>query len=217
LSTRIYNIEDDSLITLGLDQLLQKDHPDIVLSGYAKDLNVALPILKEDAPDVILLDLYVGNSDPLQNVRMLKEQVPSIPVVIISTETELVWKWRMVLEGVSGYYEKIFEYSALFTDLSRIATGEQVLPVQLDQFIRYFHLPKGVRTFSHSDLDLIEMRIAGRKMKEIAGKLGKSVHGVEKQCMKICLILNCGSMDDVTRYFSGLDRDLLKFGGDFPH
>ncbi len=214
---RIFIIEDNVLTSLGLKHLLQSKYPDYSLAGYAKDLNSAAVAINNKAPDVILLDLYLGRLDPILNFKSIKEQFSRIPVVILSSETTLPWKWRMMLEGASGYFEKGYNYEELISALNRVVAGEQVIPDELDAFIRYFHLPDGIQSFSAADLDLVRMRKEGKRMKEIAVHLGKSVHGVEKQCMKICQMLNLGNMDSVIKCFYGLDMGLLTFGGDFPH
>jgi two-component system chemotaxis response regulator CheB len=83
---RVLVVDDSAFVRQALKEILQSD-PEIEVSGLASDPYVAVERIKEQLPDVIVLDVEMPRMDGLTFLDRVMRQHP-IPVVICSTLTE---------------------------------------------------------------------------------------------------------------------------------
>jgi two-component system, chemotaxis family, protein-glutamate methylesterase/glutaminase len=82
---KVLIVDDSASVRQVLKGILESD-PQIEVSGVASDPYVAVERIKEDAPDVITLDIEMPRMDGLTFLEKIMSQHP-IPVVICSTLT----------------------------------------------------------------------------------------------------------------------------------
>ncbi|WP_374564731.1 chemotaxis response regulator protein-glutamate methylesterase [Ideonella sp.] len=82
---KVFVVDDSAVVRQTLQHLLQGD-PEIVLQGSAPNPLIAAPMLRKQAPDVLLLDIEMPGMDGLTFLRQLMSETP-IPTVICSTLT----------------------------------------------------------------------------------------------------------------------------------
>jgi two-component system chemotaxis response regulator CheB len=85
---KVLIVDDSASVRQALKGILESD-PQIEVSGVASDPYVAVERIKEDAPDVITLDIEMPRMDGLTFLEKIMSQHP-IPVVICSTLTGAV-------------------------------------------------------------------------------------------------------------------------------
>lgn len=79
-------------------------------------------------PDVILLDIMMPNMDGLTVLKKLKEnsQFASIPVVLLTTRTDLIEAQKLSPLNVQGAIAKPFDPIKLADQISKILNWEEV-------------------------------------------------------------------------------------------
>jgi len=82
---RVLVVDDSAFVRQALQEILESD-PQIAISGVAGDPYVAVERIKEQLPDVIVLDVEMPRMDGLTFLDRIMSQHP-IPVVICSTLT----------------------------------------------------------------------------------------------------------------------------------
>lgn len=76
-------VADDSVfMRMLIKDILQEDR-DIIVSAQAKDSKEALEMCKQYKPDVVLMDMNMGEYDGIYGVRKIMEECPT-PIVILS-------------------------------------------------------------------------------------------------------------------------------------
>src|ERR1035438_9429650 len=103
---RIFIIDDHPLISDGVHDFIHPFRDGIKLVGEALNVTEAIPRITEKDPDIILLDLYIPGSEPVENIRILKIKFPGKKIVIYTGGTSSVYSGIMADEGASGYLTK---------------------------------------------------------------------------------------------------------------
>lgn len=85
----------------------------------------ALMLADEAPPDVILLDVMMGEMDGWEVLKLLKldDRTRDIPVIILSARTETRDKIRGLQEGAADYVTKPFSVKELIERVGRVLDG----------------------------------------------------------------------------------------------
>lgn len=183
--TRLYIIDDHFLIIEGLYTSFDLESDDFEVMGGSLTIEDALKKIAPEKVDIIILDLFIKQSDPVTNLLQVKKAFPTIPVVILSQETCLKWQVEMYRHGVKAYIGKDEDKSKLRQKLLMVSTGEIIIPDNVARIILTSNESKhGSQLFSDY-WDIISHLSNGMNVKEIAKKLDQSESGIEKKLQTI--------------------------------
>jgi DNA-binding NarL/FixJ family response regulator len=124
----LFAIDDHFLIIEGLYKAFNPETDDVGLVGSAFDVDEAMKKIPGTSTDIIVLDLFIGDSDPVANFRQLRNAFPSIPIVILTMEDSLRWQIKMFKLGVMGYLSKAEKKEILKSVFVQVANGNLVIP-----------------------------------------------------------------------------------------
>src|SRR3954452_8890872 len=103
---KILLVDDHALFREGLAELLKGLDPE-VLALQAGDTNAALEQIKaHGGPDLILLDLHMPGPSGLDLLSTLKKELPSVPVVVLSSDETRASVLSALDKGAVGYIPK---------------------------------------------------------------------------------------------------------------
>jgi DNA-binding NarL/FixJ family response regulator len=124
---RLFIIEDHKeLVVTSFKYEFRPKRDNIIVAGAAENMSEAIKKMNSECFDLIILDLYLPNHLPVENIRTLKNLFPDKPVIIYSTETASSWKKKMIQEGAAGYVTKNSMRRELKTTIERAANHEAV-------------------------------------------------------------------------------------------
>jgi len=104
---RLFIIEDHITLTVAaFKRLFFPTRDGIEVTGYAKTVEDAIKSADSCGVDVFILDLWLENRLPIDNIRNLKLHFPEKPVIIYTLENSIFWKKRMLDEDAKGYVVK---------------------------------------------------------------------------------------------------------------
>jgi DNA-binding NarL/FixJ family response regulator len=126
--TRLYIIDDHYLIIEGLCSTFDLESDDFEVVGGSLSVDEALKKIDPERVDILILDLFIRNSDPISNLTRLITAFPGQPVVIISYETCMLWQVEMFRPGIKAYVNKEDPKSEMTRKLNIVASGEVVIP-----------------------------------------------------------------------------------------
>lgn len=134
--------------------------------------------------DIIILDLFIGQSDPIVNLELIQKNFPTIPVVILSQESSLFWQVIMFRHGIKAYLHKEGDKPLMIQRLLQVFQGETIMSNEVAEI-----LVKGSRTksfeLSLEYKDILSYLTQGFMPKEIAKKLNQSESSIEKKLKHI--------------------------------
>jgi len=109
---RILIADDSDIVRRGVIGLLS-DESDWTVCGEAKDGPEAIQKARELLPDVILLDISMPGISGLDVARRLRQELPTVKLLVISQHDPFVMLPRVIEAGCDACLDK----SRLATDL----------------------------------------------------------------------------------------------------
>jgi len=119
---RLLVVEDQPVIRSGLETLLADTGVTIV--GTADRAAEAMEQVSLAQPDLILLDIRLGESDGLSVLARIKADHPKLPVLIYTGYDNPAFAARAVALGAAGYVLKGTGRDELIAAIRRAAAGE---------------------------------------------------------------------------------------------
>lgn len=123
---RVVLVDDHALFRYGLTELLERRGGMRVI-GATGQPELVLPLLREQQPDLLVLDLRLAHTDGLSLLRTLRAEgceVPTLICTMSAAEDDLAAALRA---GVRGYLLKDMEPDEVMESIARAARGELVV------------------------------------------------------------------------------------------
>ena len=122
LPERLLIVDDHALVRDGLRSVLQVSFPQCEFYEAA-DFEEALNQLGElDEVDLVLLDLNIPDTSRLSGLQQLRDDFPSIPVVMVSGSYDRVTVRDALAAGAAGFVPKSLKREAIVDALHLLAT-----------------------------------------------------------------------------------------------
>jgi DNA-binding NarL/FixJ family response regulator len=102
---RLLIADDHPIVRAGLRRIAEEDRG-ISVTAEASNGDEALAALRKVAVDVVLLDISMPGLPFTDTVHRLREQHPSVRILVLSTHPEDQWAVRALRAGAAGYLTK---------------------------------------------------------------------------------------------------------------
>jgi DNA-binding NarL/FixJ family response regulator len=126
--------DDQEVIRRGLACLLADQDMRVVAEAATSE--EAIEAVKKHKPDVLLLDVLMPDMDGLDALEVIRKEVPSTKVIVISAHDNLSYVARTVALGGQDFLLKDTAPDVLAATIHRVVRGEAAPPdidVQPDQ------------------------------------------------------------------------------------
>lgn len=97
--------DDHKAVRQGIRRLLEQS-PEIKVVGEASNGQEAIRIVKEQAPDVLILDILMPVMDGITVIEMLQDMDVDTVVLVLSAIDDPVFKEESLLRGACSYLSK---------------------------------------------------------------------------------------------------------------
>jgi DNA-binding NarL/FixJ family response regulator len=115
--------DDHKIIRVGLRGLLEREK-DIAVVGEAENAEDIEKLLADQAADVILMDIDLGEVDGIMATKRVKELFPSLQVLGLTMHEEPDYIIKMLEAGASGYLLKNAGREELLAAIHTVAKGD---------------------------------------------------------------------------------------------
>lgn len=134
---RIFLVEDESIIRETLRDTVPWEQYGYIFSGEAGDGEMALPLIRQTKPDVLITDIRMPFMDGLALSELVNQEFPDMKIVIISGHDDFEYARQAIHIGVDRYLLKPITKKALLEvleDLKEKIEGERAARGYLAQF-----------------------------------------------------------------------------------
>jgi len=122
---KVLLVDDHPLFLEGLQNLLAARGIEVV--GTAGDGLEALEKARALRPDLILMDVQMPRCDGLAATRLIKAEMPTVKIVMLTVSEEDEDLFEAIKSGASGYLLKSLDADEFFQLLSGLEQGEAPL------------------------------------------------------------------------------------------
>jgi DNA-binding NarL/FixJ family response regulator len=183
---RVLIVDDHPVVRHGIKLMINAE-PDLTIVGEAQSEQEARRLVRELQPDVVLLDLSLGQGDGFNIVRDVHAHYPDIRILVLSMHDETIYAERLLGQGASGYIMKQAAAEQLITALRTVLRGERFLSDGVKRTLgdRRGDDPDPGSRLSARELQVISLIGQGYGTREIADRLSLSVKTVETHRLAI--------------------------------
>ena len=126
MAIRILLADDQVLARMGIRVLLE-DARDIEIVGEAASGREALVLARELTPDVILMDVKMGDGDGIEATRTIRLACPTTQVLMLSVYGDPALLQRAAAAGAAGYVLKDVRPSELVVAIKAVHSGKSMI------------------------------------------------------------------------------------------
>jgi DNA-binding NarL/FixJ family response regulator len=126
---RVLLVDDHDLFRSGLVNLLSEHGLHVV--GEAENGEVALRLVRELAPDVVIMDLNMPGPSGVEVIRQMATIAPLTRVVVLTISADDSDVINAVMSGACGYLLKDSSVDQLIAGIRSAAAGESLISPQI--------------------------------------------------------------------------------------
>jgi len=204
-AARILLADDHTLVRAGIRALLN-ELDDVEVIAEAKDGVEALAIVREQALDLVLMDISMPNVGGLEATRQIHRDHTSVRVVILSVHSSEEHVFQALQAGATGYMVKSSAVQELDLAIRAVMRGELYLSPQVSR-----HAVQGYGQRAHREAGglngltprqrmVLRMIAEGQGNKKIAHLLSLSVKTVEAHRAQLMQRLDIHDVSGLTRF-----------------
>jgi len=188
---RVLLVDDHVILRQGIYVMLNKEG-DFEIVGQAENERAAVLLTAELKPDIVLLDIFMGEANGLDIAKQLLRRCPETRIVLFAGTNDENLLLDALRIGVHGYLQKTLSIDDLRKALRAVQCGERVLgeTKAVTQMVIEFHrmakeqnrLSRGL---SMTEIDLMRLVANGSTNKEIGKQLFWSEVQVKRKMQDI--------------------------------
>jgi DNA-binding NarL/FixJ family response regulator len=170
-SIRLLLVDDHAVVREGLRGFLHLQQG-IEVVGEAGDADEAVTLASRLAPDVVLLDLVMPGGDGVAAIRRLRDSVPGIRVLVLTSFADDAQIFAATAAGADGYLLKDIDPEELAGSIRAVYAGRPALhPTVAGRLMRRDERPEEPQ-LTGREREVLGLIVAGLANKQIAQRLG---------------------------------------------
>jgi DNA-binding NarL/FixJ family response regulator len=124
--SRILIVDDHPLFRQGLREMILRE-PGWGVCGEAANATEAIRLVEETAPDLVIVDISLDQTDGIELIQSLSRKNPELPMLVVSMHDESLYSERSINAGAMGYVMKLEPPNVVRTAIHRVLEGEMYL------------------------------------------------------------------------------------------
>ncbi|HPR31679.1 MAG TPA: response regulator transcription factor [Prolixibacteraceae bacterium] len=203
---KIMIVDDHKIVRDGIRALLLGER-NIRWIGEAADADSLFVLLKDKAPDVLILDIQLPGRSGVEILGELQEKYPGIRVLILSSNSDEAIILDAVKAGARGFLPKDTSADELLTAIMSVYKHEGYFGSKISKIIYNSYIgqvtrkeDKDIGPLSDREVEILTLLADGFTNREIADKLFLSPRTVDTHKANIMAKLQLNSTANLVKY-----------------
>jgi DNA-binding NarL/FixJ family response regulator len=194
--------DDHPMVVNGIRNMLYY-HKHIEVANVYANGQALLDGLKNEQPDVLLLDIQLPDHNGNELARIISKAYPSVRILAITSMDSIYQLKDMMRSGCSGYLLKTAPKEMLLEAIEKVHAGEEyiepALKEQLLNSVLKIRQPKTGMTITRREKEILGLIASGLTSHQIAEQLNLSQRTVENHRFSLMQKLNVKNSMGLTR------------------
>ena len=168
---------------------------------------IALKLVKELSPDVVIMDIGMRELNGIDATRQLVKMSPKVKVLALSMYSDKRFIRGMLKAGASGYMLKDSAFKELI-DAIRVIVGDKiyispsVASIVMDDYLEHSsERERSARTLlTVRELEVLQLLAEGKSTKQIALSLSISIKTIESHRNRVMQKTGVNNIAGLTKY-----------------
>lgn len=206
MDIKVLIVDDHKIMREGLSKLL-RNKANIEVVGEAQNGREALAMVRNDKPDVVLMDVVLPEFNGVEATKLIKAEAPQVQVIALSSHGGREFVTGMLGAGASGYLLKDCAFDELVDAIQAVHQrhtylSREVADILVKEFMDNYQFARKEKAdeLTSREKEILQQISEGRSTKQIADSLYVSIKTIESHRQKIMQKLNLFSVPDLTKY-----------------
>lgn len=200
---RVVIADDHAIVCEGLKQIIGSD-PAYIVIAEVNTAAQAMQMIRAGGVDILLLDISLPDRNGIELLKQLKQETPSLKVLVCSLHHEDAYALRALRAGAAGYLSKQCAPATLLRALHQVAIGRKYISAELAQELAD-HVGSRIDVEPHQRLSDREYQTllkiaAGMTVTEIAAQLTLSVKTISMYRTRLLQKMRMRNNAELTHY-----------------
>jgi len=201
--TRVMIADDHAVVRDGLRHILERAG-NFEVVGEASDGTQVPRLVRDCAPQVLLLDLSMPGRSGLELIRLLHDERPALRILVLTMHAEQQYIVRAFQAGAAGYLTKESAATELVSAIDQVAAGgtyvSQAIAGKLATSLQDHHDEAPHLRLSDRELEVYRRLVLGEPLTAIAAALCVSAKTVSTYKMRLMEKMQMSTEAALLRY-----------------
>jgi len=172
MAIKVFIIDDHPMVVAGLNSLLGS-LGNIEVCGSVSNAFDAIPFLKKNKAEVILLDINLPDISGIDLCKKINKEFPEIKIIGMSTFSERSYISRMIENGASGYLIKSAPGEEIAQAIDTVLNGKMYLSVLMEHIAKPLSITPSdnLPALTKREKEILQLISEGLTNNQIAEKL----------------------------------------------
>lgn len=202
---KILIADDHMIIRIGIAMIIEELYPTAQITQLS-DFNEVVTVLKENAFDLLILDINIPGGNNLQMIEAIRLRQPQQKILMFTAYDEELFASRYLQAGANGYLVKDSPREEIAKAIHTVLQNEVYVSDTVTQGILQRLSGKAENNYSLSQLsnremEVLQLLVTGKSITEIAAMLHLGITTINTYKTRVLEKLNMKNVVElVSRY-----------------
>jgi DNA-binding NarL/FixJ family response regulator len=199
----VWIVDDHNSMRASLSRLLTSEHGVTSVETFASCEDALAELARGRYPQLLLLDIGLQGMSGLDGIPLIRERAPEVSIVVLTVFEDDEKLFRAICAGANGYLLKTQSGQEIIHSVwDALDGGAPMSPRIARRVLEMFAKLAPRKTdygLSERERAVLELVVEGLLKKEIAQKMGLSIHTVDSYLRRIYEKLHVNSRSGAVR------------------